>query len=80
MLHWVIVDVVQCREVVTLTSHDSVGTTEPDLAALHVVLFVDLERCSTVKLSLGFGECFDFGDFDEDVVVVWENDPCGDFE
>ena len=75
MFHRIIVDVVQCREVMTLASHDSVSAPKPDLATLFVVFFVDLERRAPVKLALGFGEGFDVGDFYEDVVVVGQDDP-----
>ena len=80
VLHGIVVDVVQRREVVTLTAHDAVTAAEPDLASLFVVFLVDLERCAPVKLALGFRERFDVGNFDEDMVVIGKDDPCSDFE
>ena len=70
VFHRVVVNVVQRREIVTLTSHDTIRTAKPNLAAFFIVLFVKFERCSAMKLSLALREQFNVQDLHEDMIVV----------
>ena len=77
VLDRIMVDVIQRRVEMPLTAHNAVTTAKPNLAPSLIVFYVDLKCGSAVKLALSSGERSDVRNSDENVIMVWKNNPCG---